>query len=100
MARHHHLLDHPSIDVWECLDAHGEPVVYYFDRSAVYAWAFDDDAHVPAAAGVHPRPVFPALPAESKNSGDISSLSPAVPVRVVTSPLSTPDTIWESKLFH
>lgn len=95
-ARYHHQLDHPSIDVWECLDAHGEPVVYYFDRSDIYTWAFDGDDNYAAAAIVHPKPV---LPAEPQISGNPDS-SPMVPVRVFHSTLSTPDTIWESKLFR
>jgi hypothetical protein len=95
-ARYHHQLDHPSIDVWECLDVHGEPVVYYFDRSDIYTWAFDVGNNSSAAAIVHPKPVLPAEPEISANTAS----SPMVPVRVFSSSLSTPDTIWESRLFR
>jgi hypothetical protein len=45
------------VETWQCRDAQGRQVVYYFDRSQIYAWAFahnGSDAPSPENAGSTP----------------------------------------------
>lgn len=49
----HRKLEDRPVDMWECRNAEGAPVVYYFDRSRMYAWAFARKSEAEAA----PAPV-------------------------------------------
>lgn len=95
--RYHHQMEHPALDVWECLDIHGEPVVYYFDRSGIDAWIFDGDSDDVVTAVNHLTP-SPML--ESQGLEETSPASPVLPIKVFSGPISAPDMIWESKLFR
>ena len=39
------------VDIWHCVDGRGAPVVYYFNLSQAYDWAFARAASQQAAAG-------------------------------------------------
>jgi hypothetical protein len=97
--RYHHQLEHRAMDVWECSNAQGEPVVYYFDYSQVYAWAFSDHT-IPAV--LESTPVTPKEPHRQKPAAEKKDPvpPPVTPVAVSTNADFHPRTIWESKLFQ
>lgn len=97
--RFHHQLEHRSMDVWECSNAQGEPLVYYFDHSQVYAWAFSDNT-IPAV--LESTPVMPEAPPRPKPKAEKHDPAPqpVTPVAVSTNADPHPRTIWESRLFQ
>lgn len=56
---------HTPLVGWRCRDDRGRPVVYYFDRSGVLAWAFASDADAAAA-----RPAQSVRPVDSASMDD------------------------------
>ncbi|MFZ1984784.1 MAG: OmpA family protein [Desulfatitalea sp.] len=77
------------MEVWHCRDARGRPVVYFFDRSQMYAWAFAQNESDSAFQGgiQHSNPGPTVAPDGEANAKDKDS--PSAPVSV-----------WESKLFR
>jgi hypothetical protein len=97
--RYHHQLEERAVDVWECSNAQGEPIVYYFDHSQVYAWAFSDHT-IPAV--LESAPVTPKAPPRQKPKAEKKDPGPqtVTPVAVSANADFHPRTIWESKLFQ
>lgn len=95
--RYHHRLDYLPVDVWECLSLQGEPVVYYFDHSNINSWAFGSQPGVSVKTINEQRRVSPPI---QQTTPPLSSNSHMSAVQVSSGPISTPRTIWESKLFH
>jgi hypothetical protein len=85
---HHEMQDAP-IDVWECRNLQQQPVAYYFNRSQVYTRHFD----VPPAKITRPFPFVSPAHAQVPAS---DSAGPETPV---PSAQSSPQDIWQSKLF-
>lgn len=90
--RAHRELEGRPIDVWECVTAQGDPVVYFFDYSRIYDWAFSKRTD-----GRRP------------NGGNLKKLvfqekKEVSPVSKVASPpsaalLDNPGKVWESRVF-
>jgi hypothetical protein len=88
----HQKVDGLPVDKWECLDAQGQPVTYYFDHSKVYGWVFTD---APAAGKSASGPKNPSKPVPHEAA--LSVPLPAVsPVRSVS---DEPKGVWGSKVF-
>lgn len=89
----HRQLDGYPVDIWECVNAQGVQVVYYFNHSRVYEWAFAD-----GSAGKTPQ-LSKAKPF------NLSQESAAVPAKnnktaKAASIQDDPKRIWESKIFN
>lgn len=87
----HQELDRLPIDVWNCKNSKGENVVYYFDHSLVYGWAFKKSA----AKNSRPGRVGPA-------DTSIKEREITVPAKVEEPTQAGPQSskkIWESKIF-
>ena len=86
-------LENRPVDEWRCRDKNGAAVVYYFDHSRVYDWAFSRSADTPSLrhsqAGPGKRPV------SSERATHLLTPGPAA----VLSPVEKPATIWESEIF-
>jgi hypothetical protein len=95
--RYHHRLDHLPIDVWECLSIDGEPVVYYFDHSNIHAWALGSHTRSGLKSQKIQMPISLSAQTPASNEPQTQSMRS---IHVVSGPLSTPRTIWESKLFQ
>lgn len=92
----HSPLDPQPVEMWQCVDRQGAPVVYYFNLSRAYRWAFARSPSATAPAGekasssrnrLIPGPAAENTPAASGGGG---------------STLTTGDKdsrIWESKIF-
>ena len=89
----HRELGSRPIDMWRCKDKDGAQLVYYFDHSGVYDWAFalspDATAAIPVAQN------FKAGPAQA--SAGFKASTPAQ----TAAPLSgnKSKTVWESEIF-
>jgi hypothetical protein len=88
----HRELEGRPIDVWECVTAQGASVVYFFDHSRIYDWAFPK-----GTAGRLPEggKIKKAVSQEQKAVSPISKVAPPP-----SAPLSgNPRKVWESRLF-
>ena len=84
--------DNQALDIWDCRDSYGRPVVYYFDTTGIHSWAFDRQEEPSADDN---RQISHTGPAP---------LSPApTGMRPVSFPTSAsaggPGTIWGSAVF-
>ncbi|MGD9217148.1 MAG: OmpA family protein, partial [Desulfobacteraceae bacterium] len=50
----HRTLDGRPLDIWECVNSSGAPVVYYFDHSRIYDWAFAKRSDVKRPPTIRP----------------------------------------------
>ncbi len=88
----HRTMDWRPVDVWECVNANGAPVVYYFDNAAAYEWAFAQ-----RSAGKQTK---------QGNSGSFkpsiqeASPVPKSPPATAESASDNPRKIWEYKIFY
>jgi tetratricopeptide (TPR) repeat protein len=92
----HRKLEARSVDMWECVDRQGAPVVYYFNHSQVYRWAFARSAVANPPSGGHGSPSSnKTVPSAAKENTSAESMGDA------TRPLvqKKPGRIWESKIF-
>lgn len=88
----HRQLDGQPVDIWECANAQGVQVVYYFNHSHVYEWAFAD------------RTAGEAAQVSQAKSFKLPQASDAVAVVKTESAKAQtvqddPKKIWESKIF-
>jgi tetratricopeptide (TPR) repeat protein len=92
---HRRLEPHP-VEMWQCVDRQGAPVVYYFDVSRAYQLNF---AQTPVAASL--SGVKTASPAVQAISGTVMSDKPTAVEAGKSRPPAgkDPGRIWESKLF-
>jgi len=92
---HHRLEPHP-VEVWQCVDRLGAPVVYYFNLSQAMQWAFAQNA-VGGSSSEEPLSPFPgreiSVTAVKKGSADSSSSGSSPPAGKKSG------RIWESKIF-
>jgi tetratricopeptide (TPR) repeat protein len=86
----HQKVDGLPVDKWDCLDAQGQPVTYYFDHSKVFGWAF---AAAPAAGKSAAAPRHPSKPVPHEAA---LSVPPPAPARSVS---DQPQGVWGSKVF-
>ncbi len=93
----HQELESRPVDMWQCLDEKGAPVVYYFNRSQVYHWAFAHspagravNSSVPAARSANPAPAGGTHPGTG---------TPASGHGADHSNTGKETTIWDSKIF-
>lgn len=90
--RVHRELEGRPIDVWECVTAQGAPVVYFFDYSRIYDWAFSKRTAGGLPKGDNLKKV---VSQEKKEVSPISKV--AVPP---SAPLSdNPKKVWKSRVF-
>jgi hypothetical protein len=89
----HRTMDWRPVDIWECVTASGAPVVYYFDHSNAFEWAFAPQS---AGAGAQPNRSGADQPSvqESVSSTATSHQQPAAAAP------DNPGKIWESKIFN
>jgi hypothetical protein len=92
---HRKLEAHP-VEMWQCVDNHGAPVVYYFNHSRAYDWAF---AQAPAKAALPGVQAVPMNSSEQPSLIDIDAPPPASGIPPAPSTAQNPDKIWESKIF-
>jgi tetratricopeptide (TPR) repeat protein len=86
----HRQLDGYPVDIWECIDSQGVRVVYYFNHSRVYEWAFANrstDEMSQAKSFEFPQESA-ALPAANTKTAKTKDLQDG------------PKKIWESKIFN
>ncbi|MGD9368613.1 MAG: OmpA family protein [Desulfobacteraceae bacterium] len=88
----HRELEGRPVDVWECVTAQGAPVVYFFDYSRIYDWAFSKGTAARLPEGDNIKKTV------SKEEREVSMVSKvAVPP---SAPLSdNPKKVWESRVF-
>lgn len=89
-----HKLSGKSVTVWQCLDGQGESVVYYFDHTRVFTWAFalnniSAQAPTPSKGVSRASPMTRELPVSARQQTHAANMSPSAHPRV-----------WESKLFQ
>lgn len=93
----HRELKNQPVQVWECLDKMGQPVVYYFNHAPIYKWAFSKaSAPLPADKGQISRQEKARLPLGG------AKLKPRESKTATTQhpvPEEKPSAVWESKLF-
>lgn len=96
-VNHHEMADKP-MDVWNCLDAKGQSVAYYFSHAPVYAWIYAQQAApvTPPAARVQ-RPHQSAGPLPGQFKPEKAALNEPGPQPPAT---EKPPQIWESRLFQ
>lgn len=88
----HRELEGRPIDVWECVTAQGAPVVYFFDHSRIYDWAFSKGTATRLPKGGNIKKV---VFQEKKEVSPISKVAVPPPA-----PLSeNPGKVWESRVF-
>jgi hypothetical protein len=92
---HRQLETHP-VDMWQCVDKQGAPVVYFFNHASAYQWAFAQ-----AMSGTA-SPVAQAV----RSSGLVQEIPSKANVQTPPPGKSTarthaqnPGKIWESKIF-
>jgi hypothetical protein len=88
----HRTLDWRPVDVWECVNASGAPVVYHFDNSGAYEWAFSLQSGAPKAGPEGSGPSKPFIEESVSSVTTIHQQPAAVP--------GNPKKIWESKIFN
>lgn len=90
----HRKLDGRPVDAWECVNARGAPVIYYFDHSQVYDWAFAK------RSGIKMSTTSQAGALEHFAGKDAVAVSKAIalPEETVSDP--TKSGVWESKIFN
>jgi outer membrane protein OmpA-like peptidoglycan-associated protein len=91
----HRPLDPQPVEMWQCEDRQGAPVVYYFNHSRAYQWAFARTATVS-----HPEGPSRALPKKA-GADTVASAPPAVTAAGGSPPPENKKSgrIWESKIF-
>jgi hypothetical protein len=89
----HRTLDGHPLDIWECVNSNGAPVVYYFDHSRIYDWAFAKRSAIKTLPSVRPNSFN--LPTE----GTAAPVQNAIQKPETTAP-SHPKKVWESKIFN
>ncbi len=84
--------DNRALDIWDCRDSNGRPLVYYFDTTGIHSWAFVRQEAPPAVDSPRISLTGPATP---------SPASVGVrPVSFLTSaPTGGSEKIWESAVF-
>jgi hypothetical protein len=88
----HQKVDGLPVDKWECLDEKGQPVIYYFDHSEVYGWAF---SHAPAAGKTKTIPMHPSKPVAPEAA---LSVSPPAAASVQSASANSKG-VWNSRVF-
>jgi hypothetical protein len=92
----HRKLDMHPVEMWQCVDRQGAPVVYYFNHSQAYRWAFARTAAVHSPAGGHMSPspgqAISVTTAEKTSAVSVGG-GPMPPANQKTG------RIWESKIF-
>lgn len=87
----HRKLDGRPVDAWECVNAQGAPVVYFFDHSRVYDWAF-------AKRSGRKRSTTPQAGAFEPFAGkDAAPVSKAIAPPEETVSNHSKSGVWESK---
>ena len=89
----HQTLDGRPLDIWECVNSNGAPVVYYFDHARVYDWAFAKRSAIKIPSSVRPKSI--KLPAD----GTAAPVQNAIQKPEATAP-NDPKKVWESKIFN
>jgi hypothetical protein len=92
----HRKLETRSVDMWQCVDRQGAPVVYYFNHSQVYRWAFARSA----AANLSPvlgKASFSNKMVPGSAKEDVAAASGSDAARPPGQKES--GRIWESKIF-
>lgn len=94
----HRELEGRPIDVWECVTAQGAPVVYFFDYSRIYDWAFSKGTAARPPKGGN---IKKAVAQEKKEVPPISraAVPPSAPI-ADTSIADNPGKVWESRVFR
>jgi hypothetical protein len=90
----HRRMDPLAVEMWQCVDRQGAPVVYYFNLSRALQWAFAQTAVGASASGesVSPSPGR-AIP-------DTAAKSPPAPTGIGSTPAGKKSgRIWDSKIF-
>lgn len=90
----HRRLESHALEMWQCVDRQGAPVVYYFNLSRALQWAFAQTAVGASASGesVSPTPDR-AIPETAERNGPAAAGIGSTPAGKKS------DRIWESKIF-
>lgn len=92
---HREMEMHP-VDVWQCVDRQGAPVVYYFNRSQAYQWAF---ARRPEEIPAHSVQAVQSTGLE-QTMATRENIPPPQPANGTSlSNKQKPGKVWESKIF-
>ena len=92
----HRRLEPQPVEMWQCVDRQGAPVVYYFNLSRAFQWAFAQTAGKASSAvgDAPPSPgqgvAFPVINSNLSDSAAGGKLSPAG---------KASERIWESRIF-
>lgn len=91
----HRRLDPHPVEMWHCVDRQGAPVVYYFNHSRVYQWAFARRAVAASSSGGagSPSPGQVIAGATVKNSPAASAAGGSPP------PGKKSGQVWEYEIF-
>jgi hypothetical protein len=91
----HRRMEPHSVEVWQCVDRQGAPVVYYFDLSRALQWAFAQTAGGASTSGE------PASPSRGRTIPHTAAKPvPAASAGVGSTPAGKiSGRIWESKIF-
>jgi hypothetical protein len=97
----HRKLDHLPVVVWECENPKGKRIVYYFDHSQTFSWAFAQaSGRAPQLNMKHAPAMDIKAAAAAKQTHRPPSVSANDDSRQPESDLSqNPQTIWQSTLF-
>jgi hypothetical protein len=79
-----------AVDIWECLDAGGQPVTYYFDYSGIYTWAFGRKSKQAAVGDPSSAP---------EPQADAAPLATLLEAASLEGPNTGGSRIWESTVF-
>lgn len=91
----HRVLEDQSVDMWQCMDRQGAPVIYYFNRAGVFQWALA--GAVPSAGPTMAEDAL--IPKQIQSRSADAGMQPAPGDGPQRSGRQTQGAIWESKLF-